>query len=802
MADNVKTLLDEAQVLATLAVSYDQQKDLEASIYFYGEAIKTLHKYLEQGGELQEEFSQKIDEYQNRLISLQEKQQHLLAKENKNLKLKEESDCSVQRLEFLLKEALDEDEEGDTDEALPLYLEAIETGLKAKKEIKDHKLNERLTSIITQALERAEVIKGIDKTRPKLDKKLNKSFSFDEDAPPSFSKSGHIISGQDSYSKEEIQVLRQSSNINGIDYVPFIAQIDLRERFSTLSMFEDPKGLLALSSKQKSVIVGFRRLSELAENPLIFENFNRIDCYAIKQTIVTDCSFIASLTVASLYERRFSKRLISCIIYPQNRKREPVYNPCGKYMVILHINGILRKVIIDDRLPFSHNGQLLCSFSINKNEFWVSLLEKAYMKVMGGYDFPGSNSNIDLHALTGWIPERIALKETDVDKFFKMISSRYNAGEVLVTFSTGDISDYESERTGLVSTHAYAMLDIQNVQGKRLFLLKNPWSHVRWKGKYSERDMSSWTPELKKALNYDPNSAKNFDNGIFWIDIDSLVNFFDVCYLSWNPSLFKYVYCTHDIWRAGVGPAKDLYYMGDNPQYSLKIKNPDSSTWILLTRHIMDRDDFANNKEYIALIVYKNDGEKSNLGLILMVLELIPHITCENPELRYTLVISQYEKSSTILYSLRAYSTSPFSLKKIPNIYRFKEKEKNGAWTERTAGGCRNHPETYPLNPVYEFTLSGSSRDEDNEVLIELRGPKDYAVGIEVITVSVMNQNSLNTFQRKDSGSFRRGCTYVKIKSIPNGTYQIIPATFLPGKIGPFFLYVHSTHQVQLKKIK
>lgn len=608
---------------------------------------------------------------------------------------------------------------------------------------------------------------------------------------------------------EEKKVLEKTSLINSRIFVPFM-EVDTKERFIFPIPFTDKDGMLELAPKQKREFQEWCRVSDLCENPCVIMG-SHADFYSIKQTVVSDCSFVASLSVAALYEKKFNRRILTSIIYPRNSKDEPIYNPSGKYSVKLHVNGIARKIIIDDFLPVGRHNQLLCSYSSNKSEFWVSLMEKAYMKLMGGYDFPGSNSNIDCYALTGWIPERITLraKESDFDAngVFNRLKEGFHQGRCLITVATGELSDAECERTGLVSTHAFAVMNLAEVDGVKLLMLKNPWSHLRWKGNYSEQDGAHWTSELQAALNYDPKLAQTVDNGVFWIDYYSLLNFFDVFYLNWDPELFKFTYCTHAAWNAGTGPSKDAYNVGDNPQYSLSLPAGRGSVYVLLSRHITSIEDFRENKEYITLLVYNHksgkrvyyphdpapflDGIRINSPHYLCKIRLDPASAR-----KYTLIVSQYEKSTTIFYTLRAYSREPFELKAINNNWTTNI-QVNGEWSAAnlTAGGCQNHKATYKNNPLYKVTMPS-----DGNMIVELRGPKVYQVGLELTISSLDDPNITAPFINKTTETFRSGFCVIDLENIPAGVYNIRPSTYLPNQEAPFFLKLKSSAKLQIEK--
>ncbi|KPJ12934.1 Calpain-7 [Papilio machaon] len=117
----------------------------------------------------------------------------------------------------------------------------------------------------------------------------------------------------------------------------------------------------------------------------------------------------------------------------------------------------------------------------------------------------------------------------------------------------------------------------------------------------------------------------------------------------------------------------------------------------------------------------------------------------------FTLVVSQYEKSRTILYTLRAYATCPVSLDKL-HTYPY-TRTIRGEWSGRTAGGCENHRATYPNNPKFIVTVP-EARSPCNMVL-ELKGPKQYQIGMDARVESIEDPTVTAPFLKESSGPYR-----------------------------------------------
>ena len=129
----------------------------------------------------------------------------------------------------------------------------------------------------------------------------------------------------------EIDVLRRTSRIHGKLFLPWGSDDPKAERFSYADPWNDPEGLLPLSKKQQAALGSWRRPHEFASSPVMIANVSPL---VITQDLVGDCSFVASLCITAAFERRFKRRLITGIIWPQNSSGMPVYNPSGKVLLL------------------------------------------------------------------------------------------------------------------------------------------------------------------------------------------------------------------------------------------------------------------------------------------------------------------------------------------------------------------------------------------------------------------------------------------------------------------------------------
>lgn len=90
--------------------------------------------------------------------------------------------------------------------------------------------------------------------------------------------------------------------------------------------------------------------------------------------------------------------------------------------------------MIDDRLPI-RNEELAFAKTSNSNEFWISLLEKAYAKFRGSYkDLESLFSLESVLALTGGIVQNMDLMNTKLlpNDLFSKLNQEMTANKLCI----------------------------------------------------------------------------------------------------------------------------------------------------------------------------------------------------------------------------------------------------------------------------------------------------------------------------------------------------------------------------------
>ncbi|KAI1327838.1 PALB protein [Xylariaceae sp. FL0255] len=602
-------------------------------------------------------------------------------------------------------------------------------------------------------------------------------------------------------STSEKTLLYRNSLLHGSKFPPW--ESDPEPANFQGAPFSDPSPL-TLSEKQETVFAGWKRPTEIIaaatelQQDLVEGYLDTSDDFDLVQDITTDCSVVASLCAGIQHLRPGPNSILQGLMFPADHLNgQPKISTSGRYIFRMFFNGCFRKVTIDDRLPASTSDRTLFVVDrLNPNVIWPALVEKAYLKIRGGYDFPGSNSGTDLFALTGWIPEQLFLRgdELDLRATWARVKNAYDSGNVVITLGTRSMSDEEQEALGLAGEHDYAVLNMfEDTLGRRM-LVKNPWCDgVVWKG------LGSFSSNAGPQFN-----AAELKPGCFWIDFDDVTQNFESLYLNWNPSLFTQRQDHHFTWRL---PEPTLIgSFAHHPQYSVTAEN-DDETWILLSRHFQDAElelvrgrgsnmtAVSRRLGFTSIYVFENSGKRVELadksvyrGPFVDSPQTLAIFNMKKG-IKYTIVLAtQCLPLPSYSFTLSLFSHTGLSVATAQHALRHYT-ELHGSWTRRTCGGNSASP-TYLTNPQFALVVPRSS--SPLEILLSTANA-DLQVHVNLVWAGGQRVTAVTARDSVgNSGDYRCACALVSLPSVDSGTYTIVCSTFYPEKLADFTLRIGS----------
>eukprot|EP01035_Chromulina_nebulosa_P020461 gene20461-26549_t len=341
------------------------------------------------------------------------------------------------------------------------------------------------------------------------------------------------------------------------------------------------ENVIPMYDDEISASITWCRPQGISDYPVYFNTTNRI---AVIQGNLPDEVFIGALMAVCTYpkydlmENIFSSR-------PDDFKRHGIFT-CRFY-----VEGDWVEVITDTNIPCLKDDLTnlytpVYSRSIDIDEMWICLVEKAYAKAVGSYEaIPRVRIQEALMHMTGGSVQQIHINDDPLfktgNKLWEMLKEHLDSFVMILTSPTplnlddspsAQESNYlsyedlqnltEENITHLKQpnqfqlNHFYSVILAREYAKVKLILLHNPWSKGIdcWFGNYSNINKKFWldNENLLDKIKGDSTIPWSLDepNGYFWMEYTDFQIYFNNTFLcKLFPTNFYKFYCIKGEWR-------------------------------------------------------------------------------------------------------------------------------------------------------------------------------------------------------------------------------------------------------------
>ena len=210
------------------------------------------------------------------------------------------------------------------------------------------------------------------------------------------------------------------------------------------------------------------------KNYFIFKGDPKIE-YIKQSKNINNCYFWAA--IGALCNK--NSDTIKNLFHIKERTKEQAYG------IYFYINGKRTLIIIDDYLAYDSKNNLYFCSSYDETELWVSLIEKAFAKVKGGY--LNTENNVSKEAfeyLTGIYTQQIRIKDKSKDSLWKILKE---SKDYPICAGTEDFFFKKNLKT----EHAYTLIEVSEENDVKKVKLRDPYGKDQGKNLGERNDIFS-----------------------------------------------------------------------------------------------------------------------------------------------------------------------------------------------------------------------------------------------------------------------------------------------------------------------